>query len=137
MIFPNVFGFLAGFGRYQGHFACLLRVRMYVYGLGVRDLVDGVTVPAGNPTSPGPPTRTVPAGFLLYWIRSPFLVRSPIWAADTTRSAWPYSSTCGRGSRTCAPTAEGGSSSSAAIRRSRARTRWSVRLTRRPVTPAA
>jgi hypothetical protein len=53
--FLNVFKFFAGFGRDHAGSACLC-VRLYVLQHGARDLVDGITVPAGTPTSPGPPT---------------------------------------------------------------------------------
>src|SRR6266545_3082228 len=53
--FPNVFKFFAGFGHDHAGSLCL-RVHLYVLQHGACDLVDGITVPAGTPTSPGPPT---------------------------------------------------------------------------------
>ena len=52
---PNVFKFFAGFGRNRAGSVCVC-VHLYVLQHGARDLVDGITVPAGTPTSPGPPT---------------------------------------------------------------------------------
>jgi len=51
----NVFKFFAGFGRDHAGSVCLC-VHLHVLQHGARDLVDGITVPAGTPTSPGPPT---------------------------------------------------------------------------------
>ena len=53
--FLNVFKFFAGFGRDRAGPVCVC-VHLYVLQHGARDLVDGITVPAGTPTSPGPPT---------------------------------------------------------------------------------
>jgi hypothetical protein len=57
--FPNVFRFFAGFWP-DSTGSVSLRVRVHVLHVlcaGVRDLVDGVTEPAGTATSPGPPTN--------------------------------------------------------------------------------
>ena len=53
--FPNVFWFFAGFWP-DSTGSVSVRIRLYVLRAGMRDLVDGVTFPAGTPTSPGPPT---------------------------------------------------------------------------------